>query len=68
MLGVHHLAAAQLGLAQAQHRRPELGDHGVITVDLGLEVTVDSRFSSPGSTRWWEASPSRATRSVRTAG
>ena len=47
VLGVHHLAAAELGLAQPQHGRAELLDHGVITVDLLLELPVDVTLQLP---------------------
>ena len=48
VLGVDDLAAVQLGLAQAQHRRPELLHHGVVALDLMLQLAVDVALELPG--------------------
>ena len=58
VLGVGHLAGAQLRLAQPQHRDAELLHHRVVVEHSCWSWRLTSRSSSAGSTRWCAATAS----------
>ncbi len=65
MLGIDHLAAAELRLAQSQHGRAELLHHSVIPVHPFLELAVDVALKLPGLDAVMGGQPVQCHRPVR---